>query len=36
VVVLGIEFSQVCNGALYPLNDGQFNALAILAIDPGA
>jgi hypothetical protein len=33
VVVLGIEFSQVCNGAMYALNDGSFNALAIIAVD---
>ena len=33
VVVLGIEFSQVCNGAMYALNDGSFNALAIVAVD---
>lgn len=33
VVVLGIEFSQVCNGAMYALNDGAFNALAIVAVD---
>jgi hypothetical protein len=36
VVVLGIEFSQVCNGAMYAINDGTFNALAVIGIDPGA
>jgi hypothetical protein len=33
VVVLGIEFSQVVNGAMYSLNDGAYNALAIVAVD---
>ena len=33
VVVLGIEFSQVCNGAMYALNAGAFNALAVVAVD---
>ena len=36
IVVLGIEFSQICNGAMYAINAGEFNALAIIAIDPGA
>jgi hypothetical protein len=36
VVVLGIEFSQVCNGAMYALNDGAFNALAVVAVDAEA
>jgi hypothetical protein len=33
VVVLGIEFSQVCNGVMYAINDGSFNALAVVAVD---
>jgi hypothetical protein len=36
VVVLGIEFSQVCNGAMYALNDGAFNALAVVAVEAEA
>jgi hypothetical protein len=36
VVVLGIEFSQNVNGVMYSLNDGAFNALAIVAVDAGA
>ncbi|MCD9013982.1 hypothetical protein [Parachryseolinea silvisoli] len=33
VVVLGIEFSQVVNGAMYAINDGAYNALAVVAVD---
>jgi hypothetical protein len=34
-LVLGIEFLQEVNGAQYPLKNGAFNALAIVAVDPG-
>jgi hypothetical protein len=34
-LVLGIEFHQQVNGAMYPLKNGAFNALAIVAVDQG-
>jgi hypothetical protein len=35
-VVLGIEFAQVVNGQMYTLNNGAYNALTLVAVDPGA
>jgi hypothetical protein len=35
-LAFGIEFMQLVNGQQYPLNDGGYSALAIVAIDqPG-
>ena len=33
ILVLGIEFSQEVNGNQYPLNNGAYNALAVVAVD---
>lgn len=33
ILVLGIEFSQEVNGNQYPLNNGAYNALGIVAVD---
>ncbi|MBT1689163.1 hypothetical protein [Dawidia soli] len=35
-VVLGIEFAQLVNGQMYTLNNGAYNALSLVAIEPGA
>lgn len=35
-VILGIEFAQVVNGQMYTLNNGAYNALTLVAIEPGA
>ena len=32
-LMLGLQFSQEVNGTAYPLNNGAFNALAIVAVD---
>jgi hypothetical protein len=34
-LAFGIEFQQEVNGSLYPLRNGAFNALAIVAVDSG-
>jgi hypothetical protein len=34
-LVLGVEFFQQINGQQYPLNNGSFNALAIVKVDTG-
>ena len=33
ILVVGIEFSQEVNGNQYPLNNGAYNALAVVAVD---
>jgi hypothetical protein len=35
-VVLGIEFTQLVNGQMYTLNNGAYNALSLVAVEPGA
>jgi hypothetical protein len=35
-LVMGIEFLQEVNGAFYPLKNGAYNALALVAVDGGA
>lgn len=35
-VILGIEFTQLVNGQMYTLNNGAYNALSLVAIEPGA
>jgi hypothetical protein len=35
-VILGIEFAQLVNGQMYTLNNGAFNALTLVEIEPGA
>jgi hypothetical protein len=34
-VILGIEFAQNVNGQMYTLNNGAYNALTLVAIEPG-
>ncbi|WP_372745553.1 hypothetical protein [Lutibacter sp.] len=33
IQILGIEFYQEVNGAMYPLKNGSYNALAIVKVD---
>jgi hypothetical protein len=33
IEVLGVEFYQEVNGQMYPLKNGAFNSLAVVAVD---